>query len=151
MLNQDFKEFLQLLNANEVKYVVIGGYALAAYGCPRYTKDIDVWIERDNSNALKLIEALKQFGFASLGVTVDDLVTPEYIVQLGYPPSRIDLITDADGVSFAECYASKVQLEIEGVTVNFIDRKSLIKNKKASARTQDIADVEALEKLEQGN
>jgi predicted nucleotidyltransferase len=148
VLNQDFKEFLQLLNANEVKYVVIGGYALAAHGCPRYTKDIDVWIERNSSNALKLIEVLKQFGFASLGVTVDDLVTPEYIVQLGYPPSRIDLITDADGVNFSECYASKVQLDVEGVTVNFINKESLIRNKKATARTQDLADIEALEKLE---
>ncbi len=149
MLNQDFKEFLELLNANEVKYLVIGGYALAAHGCPRYTKDIDIWIERESENASKIVEVLNQFGFASLSISVDDLITPEYVVQLGYPPSRIDLITDADGVKFSECYPNKVQISIDEVLVNFIDKQNLIKNKRASGRTQDKADIEALEELEQ--
>jgi hypothetical protein len=93
MLNQDFKEFIQSLNDNQVRYLVIGGYAVALHGYPRYTKDIDIWIEMTLENAAKLIQALQQFGFGSLGLTSEDFLAPDQVIQLGYPPNRIDLIT----------------------------------------------------------
>jgi len=99
MLNQDFKEFIQLLNENHVKYLVIGGYAVAIHGHPRYTKDIDIWIEMSEENSEKLIISLTQFGFGTLGLTAQDFQAPDQIIQLGYPPNRIDLITTPDGVN----------------------------------------------------
>ena len=107
MLNQDFKEFIQLLNANQVKYLVIGGYAVAIHGHPRYTKDIDIWIEMSSENAQKLMIALTEFGFGSLGLNAEDFQSPDQIIQLGYPPNRIDLITTPDGIDFATCYKQK--------------------------------------------
>ncbi len=88
MLNQDFKEFIQFLNANSVRYLVVGGYAVAVHGHPRYTKDIDIWIEMSSENADNLLKALEQFGFGSLGLNSQDFLTPDQIIQLGYPPNR---------------------------------------------------------------
>lgn len=145
MLNQDFREFLQSLNDNGVRYLVIGGYAVALHGYPRYTKDIDIWIETSPENAARMVKALEQFGFASLGLQEADFLVPQQIVQLGYPPSRIDLISTPAGVDFAGCYASRVEVEIEGVTVHFIDLENLRRNKRATGRLQDLADLEHLE------
>ena len=147
MLNQDFKEFIQSLNANSVRYLLVGGYALAAHGHPRYTKDLDIWIDRDPANATNLVLALGQFGFGSLGLTVDDFLLPDQVIQLGYPPIRIDLLTSADGVEFSDCYEKHLTIEIEGVEISLIDRESLCQNKRASGRMQDLADIEAIEKL----
>jgi hypothetical protein len=108
MLNQDFKEFIQLLNDKGVRYLIVGGYAVALHGHPRYTKDIDIWIWLDAENADKLIEVLDQFGFAALGLKPDDFMTPGQVVQLGYPPSRIDLINSLTGVDFKTCYQAKM-------------------------------------------
>ncbi len=145
MLNQDFKEFIQSLNDNDVLYLVIGGYAVALHGYPRYTKDIDIWIEMSPQNATNMVEALEQFGFGSLGLQSADFLVPEQIIQLGYPPNRIDLITTPPGVDFESCYASRVEVVIDQVTVNFIDLDNLKKSKKASGRLQDLADLENLE------
>jgi predicted nucleotidyltransferase len=145
VLNQDFKEFIQSLNDNQVNYLVIGGYAVALYGYPRYTKDIDIWIEMTQENAVNTIKALEQFGFGSLDIQLDDFMKPDSVIQLGYPPSRIDLITTPDGVNFANCYAAKIEVSIDNVTVNFIDLENLRLNKKASGRLQDLADLENLE------
>jgi hypothetical protein len=144
MLNQDFKEFIQLLNANQVKYLVIGGYAVAIHGHPRYTKDIDIWIDITPTNTQSLMKALKDFGFESLGLTAEDFQSPDTIIQLGYPPSRIDLITSPDGVDFTLCYQAKLSIEIDGLLINFIDLENLRKNKLASGRLQDLADLENL-------
>lgn len=144
MLNQDFKEFIASLNANQVRYLVIGGYAVAFHGYPRYTKDIDIWIERNEANAARMVEALEDFGFGSLGLQADDFVEADQIIQLGYPPARIDLITSAPGVDFEKCYASRVEFDIEGVRVNFIDLVNLRRNKRAVGRMQDLADLENL-------
>ncbi len=95
MLNQDFKEFIQLLNDNQVRYLVVGGYAVALHGHPRYTKDIDVWIELAQENASHIIKALEQFGFASLGLKENDFLVEDQIIQLGYLPNRIDIITSS--------------------------------------------------------
>jgi hypothetical protein len=145
MLNQDFKEFLQSLNANDVHYLIVGGYAVALHGYPRYTKDIDIWVESSPDNARKIVQALDDFGFASLGLKESDFLEPDMIIQLGYPPNRIDLIISLAGVNFETCYTSRVVVEIEGVSVNFIDLENLKRNKKTVGRTQDLADIENLE------
>jgi hypothetical protein len=100
MLNQDFKEFIQFLNDNQVHYLIVGGYAVAIHGHPRYTKDIDIWIEISRENALKIMKSLEQFGFGSLGLKMEDFLVPNQVVQLGYPPNRIDLLTSVDGRNF---------------------------------------------------
>lgn len=141
MLDQDFKEFIESLNNNDVRYLVVGGYAVAFHGYPRYTKDIDIWIELEPTNAEKVIAALEQFGFASLDLTPQDFLVPHQIIQLGYPPNRIDLITTLAAVEFDECYKARVDTIVDGVTVHFIDVENLKRNKTASGRPQDIADV----------
>ena len=145
MLNQDFKEFIQSLNDNGVRYLVVGGYAVALHGYPRYTKDMDIWVEMTSENASRIVKALNQFGFGSLDLKVSDFTIPDQIVQLGYPPRRIDILTTLPGVEFSECYPSHTKVDIEGVSVNFIDLENLKKNKKATGRYQDLADLENLE------
>jgi hypothetical protein len=144
-LTPDFKEFIQLLNAHNVQYLVVGGYAVALHGYPRNTKDIDIWLWLDAANADKLLEALDDFGFGSLGLTADDFLVPDQIIQLGYPPARIDLITTLPGIDFATCYQSRLEIQVDEVTVNFIDLENLKRNKRASGRPQDIADLANLE------
>ena len=144
-LNQDFKEFIQSLNDNGVRYLVVGGYAVAQHGHPRYTKDMDIWIDMTEENAAKVVRALDQFGFASLGLKAGDFLEADQIIQLGYPPSRIDILTTLLGVKFSDCYPVRVSIEMDGVSVNFIDLENLKKNKKATGRHQDLADLENLE------
>ena len=144
MLNQDFKEFIQLLNENQVNYLVIGGYAVAVHGHPRYTKDIDIWIEISEENSQKIVTALAEFGFGSLGLTSQDFQEPHQIIQLGYPPNRIDLITSPDGIDFHTCYATKIEVLLDDIVVKFIDLDNLKKNKLSSGRLQDLADLENL-------
>lgn len=145
MLNRDFKEFLQSLNDNHVRYLVVGGYAVAFHGHPRYTKDLDVWIEMTPENASRIVAALEQFGFGSLGLKVEDFLDADQVVQLGYPPCRIDLISGLEGVDFEDCYSARVSAVIDGVSADFIDLDGLKKNKRATGRPQDLADVENLE------
>ncbi|MBN1550257.1 hypothetical protein JW979_02260 [bacterium] len=144
MLNRDFREFIRSLNDNQVRYLIVGGYAVAFHGHPRYTKDIDIWIEMTEENAEKVIKALKQFGFEALGLIKQDFLIPDQIIQLGLPPNRIDLINTLSGVDFETCYYSRVQIDIDGIAVNFIDLENLKKNKKATGRYQDLADLENL-------
>lgn len=144
MLSQDFKEFVQSLNANNVRYLVVGGYAVAVHGHPRYTKDIDIWVAMDKDNAERMVLALRDFGFGSLGLKPDDFLVPDQIIQLGYPPARIDLLTTLAGVDFDACYAARVQVILDDVPVSFIDIESLKKNKRAAGRLQDLADLKNL-------
>lgn len=145
MLNQDFKEFIALLNLHHVRYLVVGGYAVAVHGHPRYTKDLDIWIWVAEQNAHNLVNALSEFGFSSLELSADDFLERGYVIQLGQPPNRIDILTQVDGLEFESCYPAKVILEIDGVTVDFIDLENLKKNKQASGRLQDLADLENLQ------
>jgi predicted nucleotidyltransferase len=145
VLNQDFKEFVQSLNENNARYLVIGGYAVAFHGYPRYTKDLDVWVESSQENAMRIVKALEQFGFASLGLQAEDFLVPDQVIQLGFPPNRIDILTSVEGVAFQGCYASRVQVVLDGIRVNFIDLENLKKNKRAVGRAQDLADLEKLE------
>ncbi len=130
-----------------VKYLLVGGYAVAYYGYPRYTKDIDIWIECEERNAEKIIKLLKDFGFSSENLKKEDFLKEENIIQLGYPPTRIDILTSIDGVNFKECYDRKNTIAIDDVEVNIIDIEDLKKNKKASKRYQDLADLERLGEL----
>ena len=147
MLSQDFKEFIKSLNDNQVRYLVVGGYAVAIHGHPRYTKDLDVWLELSPANAAQIIKALTQFGFGSLSLRDEDFLDATQVVQLGYPPNRIDLILSLRGVDFESCYQTRLQLPIDDVTVNFIDLENLKKNKRAVGRLQDLADLENLEAI----
>ena len=142
-LPRDFKEFIELLNKNNVRYIVIGGYAVVYHGYVRSTNDIDIWIDIREDNIKKLIKVLDDFGFSSLSIKEADFL-PNQIIQLGYPPNRIDLITTPAGIEFETCYESKEQVSIDDTAVNIIDLENLIKAKKASNRTRDLADIEEL-------
>jgi hypothetical protein len=144
-MDQDFKEFIESLNKNNVQYLLVGGYAVAFHGTPRYTKDLDIWVNTTVENAGRVILALKEFGFESLGIKVEDLIIPQQIIQLGYPPLRIDLLTTIDGVIFEDCYPQRIIYDDSGTDIHLIDLASLIKNKRATGRSQDIADLEWLE------
>ena len=127
------------------KMVLKGAILIAImYGKIRYTKDIDIWIEMSSANSEKLMTALIEFGFGSLGLKAEDFQAPDRIIQLGYPPNRIDLITTPDGVDFETCYQSKVEVKVDDINVDFIDLENLKKNKQASGRLQDLADLENL-------
>ena len=121
MLSKDFKEFVELLNAHEVRYLLVGGYAVAFHGHPRYTKDLDVWIELSQENADNILKALDKFGFGSLGLKSGDFLESDQIIQLGYPPNRIDILTTLKGLKFEDCYNAKVEVVIQGLKINFID------------------------------
>ncbi len=148
ILTKDFVEFIECCAAREVKFLVVGGYALAAHGHPRATKDLDVWIMIEPANAERLVEALNDFGMRSVGLEADDFLEPEVVVQLGYPPIRIDLITSATGVDFEQCWDNRVLVPVGSVVAGFISREDLIANKTASARPQDLVDVNILRDLE---
>lgn len=150
MLTSDFKEFAELLNSNRVEYLVVGGYALAAHGHPRYTGDLDFWVGTDPVNAERILVALAQFGFAQLGIRREDLTEPNRVIQLGFPPGRIDLLTSIDGVDFAECYPRRMTVPVDGVALNFIALDDFKTNKRAVGRHQDLADLEALEQTPPG-
>ena len=143
-LNPDFKEFLQSLNENDVRYLVVGGYAVAFHGHPRYTKDIDIWIDLEEQNARKVVKALVDFGFSSLNLTPADFLEPDNVIQLGYPPRRIDLLIGLEGAAFEESYLARLEEEIEGIRVCFIDRENLARLKRAAGRPQDLADLDNL-------
>jgi Nucleotidyl transferase of unknown function (DUF2204) len=146
-LNRDFSEFIASCAAHDVRFLIVGGYAVAAHGHPRFTKDLDVWVWVDEQNANRLVSALEDFGFGSLGLTAADFIEEGIVVQLGYPPQRIDILTQVDGVQFGSCWDRHIEIEIGGQRVPFISADDLLANKKASGRPQDLADVAAIEEL----
>jgi hypothetical protein len=123
---------------------VVGGYAVAFHGHPRYTKDLEIWIDATGVNAAKLIQSLREFGFAQLGLRDEDFLQPGYTIQLGVPPNRIDLLTSVKGLAFDPCFASRVDAEIAGLSAHFVDLDHLKQNKRAVGRLQDLADLENL-------
>jgi hypothetical protein len=150
-LNEDFRDLLAALLAAEARFLVVGAHALAVHGAPRATGDLDVWIESTPANAARVWEALQRFGApaAALGVTVSDLHTPGQVVQIGVPPRRIDLITQISGAEFAPAWQSRVVRTVDDLEVPFLDRETLLRNKRASGRLQDLADAAALERQRQ--
>jgi hypothetical protein len=149
MLNRDFKEFAALLNARSVDYLVVGGYALAAHGHPRYTGDIDFWIRPTADNIVRLLKALDDFGFGSLGLAASDFAN-DTVVQLGQPPRRIDLLTAIDGVAFEACFTRREQVALAGVQLNIIGLEDFKTNKRAAGRLKDLADLESLDPPDDG-
>lgn len=143
-LHKDFREFIELLNKNEVKYLIIGGYAVAFHGYVRSTGDLDIWIKISPKNAQRVLKTLKDFGFGSLDIDTSDFQKEYAIIQLGFPPYRIDIITTPDGISFDECYENKVVSNDNNIPLNFIDIENLKKNKKSSGRLRDLLDLDNL-------
>jgi len=143
----DFKELLALFNAHRVKHIIVGAYAVGHHGSPRYTGDMDVYVRPDTENACGVLAALTEFGFGSVGLAIEDFCVPDRVVQLGYPPVRIDIITSISGVSWDEAYAGRVAGVFGDVPVFYLGLKELITNKRATGRLKDLADVEALGEL----
>jgi hypothetical protein len=136
---------LALLNEKKVRALVVGGYAFCFHARPRNTKDIDIWIEPIPENVERLLQALADFGFGSVGLEAKDFLEPGQFVQLGYPPHRIDLLTSIKGVGFEDAWAGRIEAVVSSVTVCFLGEEDLIHNKKLVARPQDLADVAVLE------
>jgi hypothetical protein len=144
-VQQDFKELCELFNSLGVEYVIVGGHALAFHGAPRFTGDIDFFVHPSTENSLRILQALESFGFGGAGITVEDLMSPGRIIQMGVVPVRIDIINSLSGVSWDEVDRGKVSGEYGGVPVHFIGRTEYIANKLAAGRKKDLADVEALQ------
>lgn len=145
-LEGDLLDFIQLCNKYSLKYLVVGGYAVSIHGYPRSTKDMDVCIELSEENAEIMVKVINEFGFASLKLVKEDFLKRDFITQLGYPPVRIDIINDMDGVNFKDAWDNKKIVEMFGVPVNFIGYHELLKMKEKAGRPQDLADVSKLKK-----
>lgn len=143
-IEKDYEELLELFNKNKVRYCIIGAYAVGLYGKPRYTKDIDILVEPNAENACRIVKSLDEFGFKVLGLKTEDFEQEGKIIQLGYEPVRVDLLTSIKGCSFEEAWKNKKTFFYGKQKVFFIGIDDLIKSKKASGRKQDKADIEIL-------
>lgn len=151
VLPDDFKEFLRLLNNAEVEYLLIGGYAVGYHGYPRTTADMDIWVAVSARNASKLVDVFHRFGMENAKLKPDLFLQPGKIIRMGVPPMRIEVLTEIDGVSFAECYASREVVALDGQKVNLISLRHLRANKRASGRHKDLDDLEHLPKAGETN
>jgi hypothetical protein len=140
----DFREFVELLNEHKVEFIIVGGFALAFHGVPRFTGVIDIFINSDKENASRIMNALISFGFGSLDLSSEDFQKPDNIIQLGHPPVRIDIVTSISGVTWEEAYATKAPGLFGDVPVSYIGKKQFILNKRATGRKKDLADLESL-------
>ena len=143
---QDYLELLLCLNDNKVKYLVIGGYAVIQYSEPRYTKDIDIWVEASVVNAKKLLKALKHFGAPIANLSVEELAMPGLVYVFGIPPVRVDILNRVSGGKFEVAWKAKNVITLEGTKINFASKVDLIKMKKSAGRPQDLADIASLKK-----
>jgi hypothetical protein len=146
-LSRDWTEFLSALISRRVRFVIVGGHAVAGHGEPRLTEDLDVFVERSPANARKLRQALVDFGFGNVAPSEAELARPHRVFMLGRKPWRIDILTSIDGVSFEQAWKSRVKVDFAAASLHVIGRDMLIKNKRAAARDQDLADVAMLERL----
>ena len=145
MLNEDYKDMLQILLNNEVKFLIVGAYALAAYGYPRATGDLDIWVEASAENSKKILSSLTSFGAPTSGLTEKTFMEKGITFQIGVAPCRIDFITHIDGVNFNDAYPSRKTIVMEGLNLPFISKENLIKNKKSTGRDKDLIDAKHLE------
>jgi predicted nucleotidyltransferase len=145
-LAKDFEDFLRLLNNHSVDYMVVGGYALAFHGIPRYTGDLDIWINVTSINARSRLQVVKEFGLQPWGLEEADFLRPGYITQIGYPPLRIDILNHIDGLEFNDAKKGMQIIDIDGILVKFIGLNDFVKNKLASGRSQDLSDIKELQK-----
>ena len=143
-VQQDFRNLLELFNKHKVDYIIVGAYALGFYGAPRYTGDLDVFVMPDPVNAKRIMQALHDFGFGSVGLQAADFEEEGKVVQLGYPPVRIDIITSITGVLWEQARSGRVQGSFGDLMVHYIGRDEFITNKRALGRKKDIADLEAV-------
>lgn len=144
ILPQDFRDFLKLLNSKKIKYLLIGGYAVGYYGYPRATAGMDIWIAISKENAKKMTEAIKDFGMNTPDLNESIFLEPGKVIRMGYPPIRIEVLTEVSGVNFKQCYARRKETRIDGLKVKIISFEDLLKNKKASGRYKDLNDLENL-------
>jgi predicted nucleotidyltransferase len=140
----DFKEFLQLLNAHRVEYLLVGGYAVGYHGYPRATVDMDIWIGKGLDTARKMVTVLKEFGFDVPNLSADLFLKDDQIVRMGVPPVRLEIFTTIPGVRFEDCYESRIEDVMDGIKVQLISLEDLKQNKKASGRNKDLNDLENL-------
>jgi hypothetical protein len=145
-LTKDWREFIELLNSNGVEYLVVGAFAVAYHGFPRYTGDLDLLVRPTAANAERVMRTLSEFGFGNVGIHAADLCSPGVVVQLGVAPNRIDLLTAISGVSFDEAWATCNDAELDGTATRFIGRQELIRNKLQTGRAKDLGDAEELRK-----
>ena len=143
-LPNDFKEFLRLLNAHGVDYLIVGGYAVALHGHPRSTVDLDIWVAVGEENAARVAGTLREFGFAPPELSPELFLAPDRIIRLGHPPMRIEILTGVDGVTFQDSWRERIQADLDGIPVNVISLARLRENKKASGRPKDLDDLENL-------
>ena len=143
-IQQDFRDLLELFNLNKVEYIIVGGYALAFHGAPRYTGDIDIYVKPDAGNAKQIMTALDKFGFGSVGLSAADFEKPGQIIQLGVPPVRVDIVTSIGGVTWDEAFAGRDAGSYGDIKVSYISRDHFIENKRSIGRKKDLADIEAL-------
>jgi len=148
-VNSDFSDLLRLFNANQVQYLVIGGYALIQYAEPRYTEDLDLWISADASNAQAVYRALREFGAPLADLTAADFAQEGYFYQMGVPPVRVDILMGIPGAIFADAWSRRMEVDFDGLLVPFIARQDLIAAKRAAGRPQDLLDVEQLAQSEE--
>ena len=144
----DFVDLLSALSDEKARFLVIGGYAVGVHGHPRATKDLDVWIDPTPTNARRVLEALRSFGAPIRGLTEPDLVNPEVVFQVGLPPNRIDILSAIAGVDFASCWKRRERVSFSGIRTPVISMVDLIQNKRATGRLQDLADADALVRLD---
>jgi hypothetical protein len=144
MLNDDYKEMLQLLKSNDVRFLVVGAYAMGAYGYPRATGDMDIWILASEPNSQKVFRALKEFGAPLAQLNEGTFTAGDIIFQIGVAPRRIDIITSIDGVEFEQAWQRRVEVDIDGLNVPFISKTDLIKNKESTGRDKDLLDAKYL-------
>lgn len=147
IFEQDFIDFVQLLNDHKVRYMIVGAYALSLHGRPRHTGDLDIWIKPDVQNAKKMIDVIRDFGFGGLNLSEGDFLKEDYVTQLGYPPLRIDILNSISGVEFDQAYEFRIQTEIDGLEVAFISVNDFILNKRATGRAKDLGDIEEIKKI----
>lgn len=147
MLNPDFRDMLFEFNAAGVEYLIVGGYAVGQHGYPRATGDMDFWVRRSPENASRVLHALAAFGTPETLVTLDDLLDPEMVAQIGVEPNRIDILTDIDGVEFDDAYPDRVVVRLGDVDIPFVGLHHLIANKRATGRPEDAVDVMRLEAI----
>jgi hypothetical protein len=144
-VNSDYSDLLRLFNDNNVRYLVIGGYAFIQYAEPRYTKDLDLWISTNASNAAAIFRALRKFGAPLTDMSEQDFAQEGYFYQMGYPPVRVDILMGIPGVEFESAWSSRVEIEFDGLIVPFISKVDLIAAKRASGRPRDLMDADLLE------
>ncbi|QOI96916.1 MAG: hypothetical protein HRU69_05140 [Flammeovirgaceae bacterium] len=144
-LSKDFKEFIELLNKNNVRYIVVGAYAVGLHGYVRFTGDLDIWVEPTPENAINLMSCIAEFGFGPFkDLSVEDFTKENTVVQFGYPPLRIDVMTSVSGIHFSECYEKRQLTVVDGTILPYLDLESLKKNKAATNRKKDLDDLENL-------